>query len=300
MVLCARERLYEGETLAEHSIRQPDPFLEIRVHEANIAPGLTGVCAGYEAGEWRADHCARHLTEWLPEFALTQSERDSVGPHNAVSIVAKAAQTVYTSRKYDRRGEIGELLLHVLLRQVFDTVPAVSKWYFKDAANDTVKGFDAVHVIASAGGLELWLGEAKFYDDISRAIADVVDEMQKHTGRDYLRGEFAAITRKIEDGWPHSDRLKRLLHPNTSLDEIFDAVCIPALLSYNSPTVAAHSEVSEAYEAAFRGEVERHRDAFAQRTLPNVRVHLFLFPLGSKRTLMDCFDRRLRLCQGLA
>ena len=286
--------------MAEHSIRQPDPFLEIRVHNVDIAPGLTGVCAGYESGEWRADHCARHLTEWLPEFALTQSERDAVGPHNAVSVVARAAQAVYTSEKYQRRGEIGELLLHVVVRQVFETVPAVSKWYFKDAGNDTVKGFDAVHVIASQDSLELWLGEAKFYKDIPRAIADVVEEMQKHTGRDYLRGEFAAITSKIDEAWPHAERLKRLLHRNTSLDEIFDALCIPVLLTYESPTVATHSEVSDGYRAAFRAEVNSHHEAFAERDLPNVRIHLFLFPMESKCRLMECFDRRLKLCQSLA
>lgn len=281
-------------------MRQPDPFLEIRVHSAEIAPGLTGVCAGYEAGEWRADHCARHLTEWLPEFALTQSERDAVGPHNAVSVVARAAEAVYTSEKYQRRGEIGELLLHVVLRQVFGTVPAVSKWYLKDAANDTVKGFDAVHVIATPRSLELWLGEAKFYEDINGAIADVVQEMQRHAGRYYLRGEFAAITNKIDEAWPHAERLKRLLHRNTSLDDIFDALCIPVLLTYDSPTVAAHSETSAAYEAEFRTEVEGHHEAFAQKKLPNVRIHLFLFPMESKRRLMECFHRRLKLCQSLA
>ena len=34
---------------------------------------------------------------------------------------------------------------------------AISKVFFKDSPNDTVKGFDAVHVVESLDGLELWL-----------------------------------------------------------------------------------------------------------------------------------------------
>jgi hypothetical protein len=110
---------------------------------------------------------ARHLIEWLPEFALTETEREGVRAHNAVALVGAAARSLYTSHNYERRGEVGELLLHIVLRQFFGAVPAISKVWFKDAANDTVKGFDAVHVVASESLLELWLGEVKFYSDVA-------------------------------------------------------------------------------------------------------------------------------------
>ena len=42
----------------------------------------------------------------------------------------------------------GNLVTHSM-RQVFDTIPAISKIFYKDSANDTVKGFDAVHVLNS-------------------------------------------------------------------------------------------------------------------------------------------------------
>jgi len=63
------------------------------------------------------------------------------------------------SDKYKKRGEIGELLLHVICREVFKTYPAITKYFYKDSANNTVKGFDAVHVVVGGDGLELWLGE---------------------------------------------------------------------------------------------------------------------------------------------
>lgn len=286
--------------MATSPLRQPEPFFEIIIHDAGVNPSLIGLCAGYESGEWRADQCARHLIEWLPEFALTVSEREAVGAHNAVRVVAKAATAVYTSEKYQRRGELGELMLHAAIRQVFQTIPAVSKWYFKDASNDTVKGFDAVHIVAVDDALELWLGEVKFYDDITKAIAHVVSEMRHHTGTDYLRREFAAITNKIDDDLPYVDRLRRLLDPNTSLDQVFDALCIPVLLTYRSPVVSSHSRRTAEYEAAFADEVRKHRSDFAAKDLPTAkRIHLFLLPMASKARLTESFDERLKRCQEL-
>ena len=107
----------------------PNSFLEVRVHFSDISPSLIGLCAGYETGRWRSAQLAAHLVEWLPDFALNYSERESLNSDNAVALLAKAASVIYSSDKYQRRGELGEILLHVAVRQVFDTVPAISKFY---------------------------------------------------------------------------------------------------------------------------------------------------------------------------
>ena len=105
---------------------------------------------------------------------------------------------------------------------MFDTLPAVSKIYYKDGPNDTVKGFDAVHVVDQGPDLELWLGEAKFYGSISSAIGSAVNSLAQLDQTDYLKDEFAAIVHKIDDQWPHADKLKHLLDRNTSLgDKVF-------------------------------------------------------------------------------
>jgi hypothetical protein len=66
-------------------------------------------------------------------------------------------QLAASTDKYQKRGEIGELLLHVICREVFKTYPAITKYFYKDSSNNTVKGFDAVHVVVTKTGLELWL-----------------------------------------------------------------------------------------------------------------------------------------------
>jgi hypothetical protein len=281
--------------------QHPAPFLEVRVQNLDIQPGLTAVCAGYEQGRWRAARLAGHMIEWLPDFVLRESEREGLRAENAVALIAKAAQTVYTSDKYERRGEPGELLLHIILRQEFKTIPAVAKLFFKDSTNDTVKGFDAVHVVASQDRLELWLGEVKFYEDITAAIHDVVQELTDHSDADYLRREFAAITNKIDPAWPYAERLKKLLNPNTSLDDVFDCICVPVLLTYDSPTLAAHDRVTAAFKAAFEAEVVKHHGTFASRPLPSeLRINLFLLPMNRKSHLLHEFHKRLKNVQGIA
>ncbi len=278
---------------------KPEAFLEVRVDQRNASPGLIGLCAGFEQGLWRSKQFADHLMEWLPEFALNFTDAKDITSGNAVRMLRDAALRVYQSDKFELRGEFGELLLHAVLRQVFDTQPAISKIYYKDSANNTVKGFDAVHVVATPTSLELWLGESKFYDDASQAIRDVVKELAVHTTTDFLRNEFAALVNKLDPAWPHSDRLKRLLAPQTSLDQVFDVLCVPVLLTYNSPAVAAHQVVNEAFRAAFKTEIEKHHLNFSSKSLPKrVRIHLLLVPLKSKAEFVKALDKELKKWQG--
>lgn len=280
------------------ALPHPTSFLEVRVVRGDVLPPLTAVCAGYEQGEWRCKQLASHLVQWIPEFALRERERAAIASHNAVELLYRAASLVYSTNKTETRGEIGELLLHAILRQTQRTVPAISKFFYKDSANDTVKGFDAVHVVVQEDSLELWLGEVKFYADIESAIASVVAELEVHSRPDYLRREFALICNKIDDGWPHADRLRKLLHPNTSLDEIFSGVCVPVLLTYDSSAVGAFDHVCEEFLQAFKAEVLVNWERFRGKNLSKrLRVHLFLFPMKSKLALVEAFDERLKACQ---
>jgi hypothetical protein len=281
------------------ALEQPPAFLEVLVDEDGLTPPLVALCAGFELKVWRAKQFAAHLFEWLPEFALTWSERQRFTDVTSVRLMRRAAQVVYDTDQYKRRGEFGELLLHAIVRQVFASEPAISKLFHKDSSNNTIKGFDCVHVVSDNSALELWLGEVKFYDNISTAISHVVTELKEHTDVDYLRDEFALILNKIDPAWPHAEALKQLLDPNISLDKIFDAVCIPVLLTYDSSTVGSAGASSIEYREAFREEVLGHRDTFASKELPNVKIHLLLVPLGSKKALVDELHKRLKSWQNI-
>jgi len=177
----------------------------------------------------------------------------------------------------------------------------VSKFYFKCAANDTVKGFDAAHLTFgnSPPGLELWLGEAKLYSDVDHAIRDVCDELRKHLSDDFLRSEFMWLENKLPNSLPEIEEVRRLLNEATSLDEIFEILHVPVLLTYDSETVRGHSKTDLVYVAKFRSEVEKCHKKFCRRTSnKNVKIHLCLVPMHSKRELLDEFDAFLKSYQG--
>lgn len=279
-------------------LQKPPSFLKVRVHDVAAKPSITGLCVGYEREDWRASQFASHIIEWLPEFALKHSELTGINSGNAVQMIRDAAKRVYQSKKFASRGEFGELFLHAAIREVFDSHPAISKIYYKTARNDTVKGFDAVHVVGPAGALELWLGEAKFYSDIGRAVRDVVKELASHTDVDYLRDEFLLIKGKIDPSWPHAKALEDLLAENMSLDEVFSSACIAVLLTYDSVCLSSHSKCDTAYEAAFAAEIRKHHAMFAGRKLPkDVTIHLILLPLNTKQRLLSELDSKLRAWQ---
>ena len=272
---------------------KPQPFFEIVTHEVSRVPGLTGACAGYEGAKFRNDDLANYLFEWLPDFAMKYSELEEFNSGTAMKMVRQAAKTVYTTDKYGKRGEFGELLLHALLREVFDSEPAISKIYYKSATNETVKGFDAVHIVESDDGLELWLGEVKFYEDATKAIYDITKEIVAHTDHNYLKNEFILIGNKLDPRWKYSQAVHDLINGRKSLDDVFERVCIPALLTYESQCVANHSRACEVFRDALRAEMEILHGKFVGKTLPDVRIHLFLVPLHNKAELVQILHDKL-------
>lgn len=272
---------------------KPEPFFTIVLHDLSRAPGLTGAFAGFEGGKWRYADMAEHLLEWLPEFALKYSDLEDINSGTARRALRTAAKTVYNTPKYQRRGEFGEILLHALLREIFDSQPAISKIYYKSSVNETVKGFDAVHIVENGDSLELWLGEVKFYKDINSAISEVVAEMHVHLEHDYLKNEFILIAPKIDDNWEHANSLKKLISSKTSLDTVFKQVCIPVLLTYESDSVNAHTEMCKAFELAISVELNAIHKKFLDSGIPSIKIHLFLVPMGAKQLLIDALHSKL-------
>jgi hypothetical protein len=287
--------------VASYGLPQPSPFLEFRVDRVDLSPQLVGACVGYEMKTWRQTGLARHLMQWLPEFALSYSECVDLDTGTAVRRVGEAAASIYTSEKYQRRGEFGEVLLHAIVRQRFKSIPLISKIYFKDSPNDTAKGFDGVHIVDGGDGLELWLGEAKFYGDISRAMTEAVDSLEAHFALDFLRREFLAIRRKVDPRQPLPKGALDFFEPNVSLDQIVKSIHVPVLLTYDSEAIASHDEVNSLYLAAFEAEVLTHQKSFSEKTLPkHCVIHLLLLPLLSKQELVADMDRLLKAAQEFA
>jgi Cap4 SAVED domain len=275
----------------------PVVLLTARVDDDSIDPPLLAATVDYEIGVWRAGALANHIFEWVLDYALRRSEREHLSAGRALEITKRAMQTTFGNG--GERGVPGEILLHAMCRQFFGSDTVINKVWFKTAQNDTYKGFDGVHAVHRGDDLELWLGEAKFYKDADRALQSVLDELQDHLDDDYLRCEFALVASKIDDDHPHALELRRLMHPNTSLDEVFDRIVIPVLITYDSSSTLGHTKVCPQYKADLEAEVRRIWLKLKNKldTRLPVAVRLFLVPLGDKAALQNALDTELQKWQ---
>lgn len=141
-------------------------------------------------------------------------------------------------RWYEKRGVLGEIVLHMFLKEFKNTIPLISKMYFKDSFSQEAKGFDAVHV--SQDSLTLWLGETKFYKAwktkgvVKGGIDELVEDLKKHITKDYLSEQYVIIKRGLETQLEHPQReewIEKLSRP-ILLKDVFQYIRIPLLCIY--------------------------------------------------------------------
>jgi hypothetical protein len=177
--------------------QKPERFLD-KLHDLSSGPlPSSALCAGFETGVWRSEGFAFHLAEWLPEYALPEEEL-GISHANSLAKINQAAIRVYTSPKYEKRGEAGEIALHAVCREFFSTIPISPRVFYKSASNDVVKAFDMVHARLLEGRpVEIWLGESKLYQDGSAAIRDAVESIRTHIDAGFLSNEKLLIGPQI-------------------------------------------------------------------------------------------------------
>ena len=200
------------------------------------------------------DELASCIINTIPEYVFAQYENPEIPQTDAVEKLREAAHSIYKIKDFDimrkwylehdedakskiekmsanRRGEFGELLLHLLLREFKGTIPLVSKVYFKDTTGVPAHGFDAVHI--SPDQKIMWLGESKFYVDGKAGIKDLVEDLSNHFNRNFLDEQFLIIKKNLENNSiPQRDEWIRTLNNCSKLREKINMINIPMLCTY--------------------------------------------------------------------
>lgn len=275
------------------SVKYPDPLLEVRACVLD-SPALISLCAGYEAGSWRSKALADHLFQWIPFVALDQESQLSMGAHNFLEMIERAAAHIYKTKKTSTRGELGEILLHLACVTNFNTFPVLCKLILKTSSNDTVKGFDGIHVLAKDDGIELWLGESKFYEDPKSAIREAITSIKDHIVPAFLNTEKAMIIGHVGEGVPRRNEVLDLFRKQTSLDRIFDIAVFPVLIAYESKSISSFDKLCEEYRLRIEDEAAELRNYFYERAknIP-LKFQLIFVPIENKKDVVGHFDRRL-------
>lgn len=110
--------------------------------------------------------------------------------------------TDLTKSKY---GFYGEILLDLILRTFVNTKVLLARGYLYSPIEDAeVKGFDAFHLLEYDNHVELWLGEAKFYQNYTQPIQDVLKKISYALSDKYVHKNFLAIM-DYQDMFSHSN-----------------------------------------------------------------------------------------------
>lgn len=268
-----------------------------RLTESNES--LESYCAGFELSEWRCSGLADNLMEWIIDYALKSDELRDTNHTNSFVRLKQAASRVYTSEKYERRGEVGEIAAHAVCRTFFNTIPVAARVNYLSASNDPVKAFDLVHVrYVGVDDIELWLGEAKFFKDRNDAIKDAIASIKGHITAGFLKNEKLLLGPQVSNDIPHSAKIKKLLSAEVSLDDLIKNAVFPVFIAANSDATAAHVLVSDDYRAEVSAEMKALWRKLKESGLTEkIKLKLIYVPLGNKDALNKAFDARLKALQ---
>lgn len=263
--------------------------------EDDILRGFTGLDIGYEYEGWRYTELADHIKEWLPEICLKASELSSINHTNYHSHYKKAARKITQLRKLRGDELIADILLHIAIRQCFNSEPIACKVFY--ATSENTKCFPNAHIIRkpSSSTSQLWLGKAVILPlkNFSDCAGLIIETLEDHLDKDFLKDEREIILDLKESQHLLPNNIDQILNNNVSLDVLVKNLCIPILISYDSPSLKTWTED---YQRLLIEEVNSHYSKIKGELptkLEKIEIHIFLIPLESCSKFIEIFDKAL-------
>ncbi|ANF94650.1 DUF1837 domain-containing protein [Paenibacillus bovis] len=279
--------------------------------------------------KYRFSHLINLLQSALPEFAFGFHEGEVIPISQSINLICEAANAIYKidefkeakkiyidgnsnigdddiDKKYLKRGEFGELILHLLLRDYYETIPLLSKIYFKDSLGVPVHGFDAVHIHPATR--TLWLGESKLYTNGQKGVEALIEDIESHFKHDYLNQEFTLISKKIKhlpaDNIPEKEYWLDLMDRNQTLKNVISSINIPLICTYSSELFTKYNNEEDLdFLKEYEQEVRSLLQHFDTKNLHPLKTQLnfilLLFPVQSKNELVKRMHKKLYTLQGI-
>ena len=162
-----------------------------------------------------------------------------------------------TKKKDKGRGsEIAEIVLYGIMKHHFNAIPAIPKIYYKQNDKMNALGDDSVHIVLTKDGdFQIWLGEAKFYNDLEdKRFGEPLDSIAQMLNPAIIRKEIGILTGLNEldvvlrDNLEMLEKVKSVLKNFTSIDEIKERLHVPILLLHECEITNCATRLSEEYK----------------------------------------------------
>lgn len=208
------------------------------------------------------------------------------------------------AQKYTKRGEFGELILHIILRDRFQTIPLISKIYFKDSYGVAAHGFDCIHINEQSE--KLFLGESKLYQDPKKGISELIKDLDEHFNIDFFNSEFSILRKRLSDHKNLEEREKwiKLLSNGLPLQDKLQKIVIPLICTYSCDLFTKYSDIDDSnfikeYTDKINTLYEYFLDRYEHKWNEHLEIVLILFPVQNKNELVIKMHRKLKQLQDL-
>lgn len=267
---------------------------------------------GFENSKWRYQEFDNFVWNNIAETALSVEERNKLVGDIHTTLYEAAKSLRLTDAEADDKGkgsELAEIFLYGIMRQHYGALPVVPKIFTKQNSQDNAKGADSVHIVVEGEKFSIWMGEAKFYNEIEDVrLGSIINSVQNALHPDKLKRENSAITGLRDlDTLVESDDVKHaireLLDRRKSTDNLKPHLHVPILLLHECKLTGACSSLNEEYREKVREyHTQRATSYFRKQAAQlgssvslynQINFHVILFPVPNKKTIIDRFVKNV-------
>lgn len=285
--------------------------------ERNPKNTVLALVNDFENGKWRYAQFHRLVWDNIAQTSLSARERDSIIGENFSKLASAAMNLRLTDSQNDpgKGSEIAEIILYAVMKHHYGALPVVPKIFYKQNRNDNAKGADSVHIVLSADkeDFSLWLGESKFYNDISDARLDkVVESVSEMLNSEKIRKENSIIVglTDLEDlvgNRPVLLKIRNALNKDRSLDLLKPRLHIPVLLLHECAVTARTITITDLYRAELQAHLRTRAESYFSKQATkigsmigygDVHFHLIAFPVPDKKQIVDAFVKFANALRG--
>lgn len=274
---------------------------------------LLSVINGFEDGKWRKKEFYKFVMNNIALTGLSAEDRENLYSESPYTTLTEAIKNLRLVDKDNGQGsEIAEIVLYGIMRYHYHALPVIPKIFYKQNPNDNAKGADSVHIVLDdKNDFTLWLGEAKFYNDIEdERLYNPINSVFDTISTEKIKKENSIITNIKDLEYVITNPIVRknilnVLRRDTPIDEIKKRLHVPILLLHECEETCKTTDLTDEYlnkikEYHFNKAVKyftaQHKKQIKEHIYgyEHIQFHLILFPIPKKAEIVSWFVERVK------
>ena len=253
---------------------------------------------------------ARMVNFVMPRARINEAIAEMQANPGAIDpwvILATEARDLFmrTDKETGRSGELGELLLYMLVEWVLKAPIVACKMYLKTSQQMPVHGVDGIHLGYEGSNLIMYWGESKLHSSLSSALNDISDSISKYTSDpSKYENEIRIVRSNLNlDSADDAARqaIKNYFNPYKAESNNFleSYACLAGFDSklYDKVAMLGHDKCEDAFKQAYEKRIDEACKMIVEKVqaanLHTFRFSYFLLPFPSVDDARTKFQARL-------